>query len=302
MEQAVYALHLQHAGQVLRAGSEERKFRRPEHHSIAEFIGRRHVHEFAALHHDQVVSQPLDFLHLVRAVDDGAAGVLDRGQHGFEEGTFGHDIQAQRRFIKDQQLRRLRHGDRKVHAGTLATRQFAHALLGGNVEVVHDGAVARLVPLRIQPPLHVDYLVDPQPGRQAVFFVHEADPSAVVLGERIAVAIKDARAAAARRLEAEQDPEQGGLAGTVGADHGVDAALRNAQGQVFQRVLLAVAQRQRLGFNDIAGFSRRADRRPRDDVEFGCGHDAYLCLVQAERLASIGSSSASSRSMISPVE
>jgi hypothetical protein len=58
-------------------------------------------------------------------------------QQRFEEGALGDDVQAQGRFVEDQQVRALRQRQREVDAGAFAARQLGDLLLGLHVEVAH---------------------------------------------------------------------------------------------------------------------------------------------------------------------
>ncbi len=49
--------------------------------------------------------------------------LVDSIQHRFEECALGHDIDAQRGLVEDQQLRTLRERHCEVDAGTFTTRQ-----------------------------------------------------------------------------------------------------------------------------------------------------------------------------------
>ena len=199
------------------------------------------------------VGDALDLFHLVRAIDHRAVVGGIAVQQRFQERALGDHVQAKRRFVQHQQFRPLRERQREVEAGAFAARQLPDLLLRQHV-VVADHAVERLlVPARVLVFLHRRHLGDAHPVRQRVFLVDEADPAAVLRGQRLAVATEDAGLAGGLWHEAHQDPEQGGLAGAVGADDGVDAPARDAQVEVVQGQLAAVALAQRAGLDDVVG-------------------------------------------------
>jgi hypothetical protein len=66
---------------------------------------------------------------------------------------------------------------------------------------------------------------------------------------------EDARTAAGGRLEAEQHAEQRGFPGPVGADEGVHAAARQAQGQVVEGRLVPVGQAEFMGVDGVVAHA-----------------------------------------------
>src|SRR6185369_8263520 len=89
------------------------------------------------------------------------------------------------------------------------------------------------------------------PARQRVLFVDEADAPAVLRREPLRIAAEDARTARRGWQEAEQDAEQRRLARTVRTHDGVDAPARNAQCEMVECELAAVALGERVGFDDV---------------------------------------------------
>jgi hypothetical protein len=98
---------------------------------------------------------------------------------------------------------------------------WADLLPGDQIVIAGDAVERSRVPARIMAPLHGDDRVDRHPFRQAVLLVDETDPAAQLRGEAAAVLAEQKGPARARREKAEQDPEQGGFAGPVGADQGM---------------------------------------------------------------------------------
>src|SRR5690606_11809343 len=92
------------------------------------------------------------------------------------------------------------------------------------------------------------------PARQRVLLVDEADAAAVLRRQLAAVAAEDARLSGTGRQEAEQDAEQGRLAGAVRADDRVHAAARYREVEMVQRERATVAAAERAGLDDVFGF------------------------------------------------
>ena len=135
-------------------------------------------------------------------------------------------------------------------AGAFAARELAHLLARFDLVVADHLVESRLPPAWVVLFLHGRHGGHRHPARQRVLLVDESDATAVGRPQLLAVDTQDARLPRARRQEAEQDAEQRGLAGTVGADDGVDAAARDGQAKAVERVLAAVAFHQRVGLDD----------------------------------------------------
>lgn len=152
-------------------------------------------------------------------------------------------VQRAGRFVSEQDARAGDEGARQRHALLLAAGQLARVVAGAmgqadlRQHLVHPRAV--LAPGQLQ--RQRDVLGGGQCRQQVEALEHEADLARAQLGP--CFFIKTAQilagqfdAAAAGQVQPGQQAEQGGLAGTGGADDGRAGAFMDGQGDVVQYV------------------------------------------------------------------
>src|SRR5690606_21055760 len=93
--------------------------------------------------------------------------------------------------------------------------------------------------------------------------------------QQATVAAEDAGAARTRRHEAEQYPEQRRLAGAIGADDGMDAPARDAQVEMVEGELVAVALGQRHGFDHVVRVHSREIRWGQADLRGASARNSW---------------------------
>eukprot|EP01022_Parablepharisma_sp_SALTPOND_P021557 TRINITY_DN427_c2_g1_i1.p1 TRINITY_DN427_c2_g1~~TRINITY_DN427_c2_g1_i1.p1 ORF type:complete len:1458 (+),score=547.10 TRINITY_DN427_c2_g1_i1:21634-26007(+) len=252
-----------------------------DHHAReagAAFIARIAIAGHAAAAHDGgAVAQRADLVELVADVEDAAAFVGQATQ-GHEE--FLHRLRGQHRgrFVQDQQLRLGQQGAHDFHALALAHRQRMHMALRFQLQAVllagTGDALGQLLQVGLGIQAQGDVLGDGERIEQREMLEHHGNAQ---LACHLRVGDLHRRAVPAQFAgigldRAEDDLHQGGLAGAVFAEHGMDLAGRDRQADVV------VGQHARIGLADVADFK----------AEWNCAHVISLWFFEVLCFESAG--------------
>ncbi len=194
---------------------------------VQELGGGRGLQQLATVQHDHVVADALELAEQVRGHQHRDAELVPDLLHQREHVVAGGRVEAVGRLVEQHQARvvhqRLRELGPLLHAGRVATHRPV-PLLGEPHVAQHVG---RALPRRVVgQPRHLAHVHHEVAGghvrRQAVVLGHVADRRAdrrTVAGDVVA---EHRRRPAGRGDQPEQDLDQRGLAGAVGADQAGD--------------------------------------------------------------------------------
>src|SRR3569623_1193382 len=294
MVDAVDLAVLEQAGDRVAFGALEGNVGDPLGDAVAKSVGRGKARQRAALQHDQRIGEPLDLVDLVRAIDDRAIVIADLGDQRLEQALARHHVAPERRLVEDEELGRLRQRQREVEAGAFAARQLPDALPAGQVEPGdHRVERTRVPAVGIVATLDAEHGIDACPSREHMLLVDEADPFAIGRRQTGGALAEDEAIARIGVLEAEQETEQGRLAGAVRPDDRVDAAARQSEVEPVNRALAAVQARQaaRLdgksgGHADCRGASASSAVATRETASSGLQRIATTSLAKRSAAAS----------------
>jgi hypothetical protein len=202
---------------------------------------------------------------IVRGDDDGRAARIDLAEevHDFE-GQVGVEIAG--RLVGQDELRLVDERARDRDALLLATGQFFRIGIHPVLQAHPLQHLERLALLHREVDAEDahherDVLEDREARDQAEVLEDESDGAAVALNLRRAevleVAAGDLQIAFARQILAQQQPEQGRLAGAAGAGEKEELALVDGQREIAQRVdAAAVELRKMMSFYQLTGQKR----------------------------------------------
>ena len=204
-----------------------------------EGVQRRRAHQPAAVDSHQEVGHALDLAQQVRAHQHGDAELLPRAldqlQHlvaprGVE--PVGGLVEQEERGVVHQRLRQLHP---LLHPRGVAADGAVALLVEPHVAQHLGGALPRRRPGEAGQAAHVGHEVGGgHVRRHAVVLGHVAHALAHLQAARGRVQAEDAHVAAGRLQQAQEDLDEGALAGAVGAHEPDDAGLQ-LHGEVLQR-------------------------------------------------------------------
>ncbi|MNT03907.1 hypothetical protein D3C72_1384640 [compost metagenome] len=200
-------------------------------------------HHLAKLQHGDTVAQRLGFLEIVRGQDDRVT-FLVQARDELPERLAQLHVHAGGRLIEHDHGRPVHQRLRHQHAPLHAAGQLAHVgvRLAGEVQVGHDFVdpvvVARQAEIaRLQP----QRLPNREKRIENQFLGHHAEHAA-----RHAVVVhhivpEHAHAARIGAVQAREDRDQRGLAGTVGTEQAEELAALDGETDTLERLQVAVA-------------------------------------------------------------
>ncbi|KAG1260214.1 hypothetical protein G6F65_015110 [Rhizopus arrhizus] len=221
------------------------------HHRHAQHQGREHAGSCCRSALDRQQAAVIDAVDVLAALGQPQV-VGDQHQRGAAAGVefeqqvadvlAGGVVQRAGRFVGEQDARAGDEGTCQGHALLLAARQLARVVTGAMAQAdlrqhfVHPHPVFAAGQLQRQR----DVLGGGQRRQQVEALEHEADLACAQLGagflvETAQILAGQRNAAAAGQVQPGQQAEQGGLAGTGGADDGHAGAFMDGQGDVVQR-------------------------------------------------------------------
>ena len=206
---------------------------------MQELGGGRGAQQPPAVEHDDVVTHPLELPEQVGGDEHGDAELVADPLHQPEHVVARGGVQPVGGLVEQHQPRvvdqRLGELGPLLHAGGVAADR-AVALLGQPHVAQHvGGALAGRGERQARHLAQVhDQVAGRHVGRQAVVLGHVADQGADRAAVGGDVVAEHARAAAGRRHQAEQDLDQGGLAGAVRPDQ-AGHALADGHVEAVQR-------------------------------------------------------------------
>jgi hypothetical protein len=204
--------------------------------------------ELALVDDHDVVADPLDVLEDVRRDDDRdpehPVDALDQLEHvvpALRVHAIGRLVEEDQRRVVDQRLGQF---DSLLHAGREALDQPVALFAQPNLVEDVGGALASGLGRESAHLAHVgDEIGGGGPGRQAVGFGHVPDPLANLDPIRAGVEAEHRRLARGRVGQAEQRPDERGLAGPVGAEQ-PDTGAGDVECEVGECGVPAVARGQ----------------------------------------------------------
>src|ERR1019366_2435348 len=225
------------------------EFKAEEPRAFREFRDGAGVLEFAELDGDEEIADAFDFAEEVRGDDDGdaelSAGAFDEAEHflaAFGVEAVGGLVEEEEFGIVDERLREL---DALLHAGGVAADEAVALLVEADVTERLGGAFARGGGGEAGHAAHVGHEVGGgHIYRKAVVLGEVADELADLerVGERVHA--QNFEGTGGGGEEAEEDADEGGFAGAVGADEADDAGVERERERIeggYARVALGDA-------------------------------------------------------------
>ena len=205
-----------------------------------------------ALRRDQAVVDDHDvigvcgLLHVVRGQEDGHVLLLLKPPHRFPDALAGLRVEAGRRLVEEEDLRRVQQGTGNVRAAALAAGELAVGTVDEIVQVrPFDHAGDRFLPgsgcFVIKPSTEHQVFADGQRLVEQTVLKHGADAVFDLPGLRAQVKPGDGRLAGIKAVERAERIDRGGLACTVRPEEGEQRALLDIEADALDGLQLAIA-------------------------------------------------------------
>ena len=187
----------------------------------------------AGVHDGDDVGDAFDFADLMAGEEDGAAGGGDV-DHAFEKFAADHGVEAGGRFVEDEELGLVGHGEGEGDFGAHAFGELAELAVEGDAKAGDERAEVVLEAVGIEAGGEPADFGDGHPLVERGSFGEVADAAADFEAGGAAIEAEDADVAGGGVGEAEHESDGGGFAGAVFAEQREDNAGRDGERDVVE--------------------------------------------------------------------